>query len=345
YELVDEELDDHIWIDEKIDEKANSYFEVLLAAARNNNTWKIVGRPTYNYETNLVDEAVDTIVIDEYKDIIMVNNTVDSVVDKKVDKGTKAEELTKQDVFVHEHVKIASLIDNERISIKIISYLQCNKFSINSKILKEFVENEVFSSLTELEPLLIEYNENNLTKLVKKNISLNQKPHCVVTYDETTLAANNDKKTEWRPEGEQKLHPKRQSRYIHVSEFLCEPLRHVHLTVKQYLAYSKILNRYVTETLELLAEQLKRTIDVLKIALLSIIFVFGFDNNSNHNAFAKDALVASRMNRTTEENKTGNERKKYLGSIIKRKGLLLVAAEFAVKKYKSHRRISENIVP
>ncbi|CAG8816995.1 18804_t:CDS:2, partial [Dentiscutata erythropus] len=49
YELVDEELDDHIWVDEEIDEKADSYFEVLLAATRNNNTWKIVGRPTYNY--------------------------------------------------------------------------------------------------------------------------------------------------------------------------------------------------------------------------------------------------------------------------------------------------------
>ncbi|CAG8851074.1 2945_t:CDS:1, partial [Racocetra persica] len=45
----DEELDDHIWVDEKIDEKANSYFEVLLAAARNNNSWKVAGRPTYNY--------------------------------------------------------------------------------------------------------------------------------------------------------------------------------------------------------------------------------------------------------------------------------------------------------
>ncbi|CAG8837236.1 19463_t:CDS:2, partial [Racocetra persica] len=117
-------------------------------------------------------------------------------------------------------------------------------------------------------PLLIEYNENDLI-LVKKNISLNQKPHCIIIHDETTLAANDDKKTGWEPGG----------RCIHISEFLYEPLGRVYLTVKQHLAHSEISNRYVTETLEvginhdgywnvqLLAEQLKRTIDVLEIAL------------------------------------------------------------------------------
>ncbi|CAG8829129.1 4313_t:CDS:2, partial [Racocetra persica] len=130
--------------------------------------------------------------------------------------------------------------------------------------------------MAELESLLIEYDENDLT-LVKKNNPLNQKPHCIITHDETTLAANDNKKTGWRP-GE------------------------------QHLAYSKIPNRYVTETLEvgvnhdgywnaqLLAEQLKRTIDVLKIALLGTIFEFAFNNSSSHGAFAEDALVASRMN-------------------------------------------------
>ncbi|CAG8640993.1 11403_t:CDS:2, partial [Dentiscutata heterogama] len=308
----------------------DSYFEVLLAAARNNNTWKIVGRPTYNYaadiavqlmETNLVDEAIDTIVINEYGDTIIVDNTVDSVMEsaeinmnnnkacmkqaiekldnmleknsKQVDKGTKVhlqvalqylclryQDWTKINLSAMiavllgwgayktrciciwgnewlrwqklpkenhgKHVKIASLIDDEIISIKIISYLQYNKFSVNLKILKEFVENEVFLSLewkknvyvdeyeqkdvvqyqqevflpimAELEPLLIEYDKNDLTKL--------------------------------GPEGEQKLCPKGRDRCIHVSEFLCELLEHVYLTVEQHLAHPEIPNRYVTETFE-----------------------------------------------------------------------------------------------
>ncbi|CAG8798110.1 4409_t:CDS:2, partial [Dentiscutata erythropus] len=112
-------------------------------------------------------------------------------------------------------------------------------------------QQEVFlPMMAELEPLIIEYYENDLTKLVKKNIPLNQKPHCVVTHDETTLAANDDKKTGWGPEGEQKLRPKGRGRCIHVSEFLCEPLGRVYLTVEQHLAHPEIPNRYVTETLE-----------------------------------------------------------------------------------------------
>ncbi|CAG8847039.1 10357_t:CDS:1, partial [Racocetra persica] len=46
-------------------------------------------------------------------------------------------------------------------------------------------------------PLLIEYDENYLNKLVEKNIPPNEMPHCVITHDETILAANDDKKTGW----------------------------------------------------------------------------------------------------------------------------------------------------
>ncbi|CAG8850316.1 34471_t:CDS:2, partial [Racocetra persica] len=49
--------------------------------------------------------------------------------------------------------------------------------------------------IANLEPLLIEYDENDLNKLVEKNISPNEMPHCVITHDETTLAANDNKKT------------------------------------------------------------------------------------------------------------------------------------------------------
>ncbi|CAG8744957.1 25561_t:CDS:2, partial [Racocetra persica] len=284
---------------------------------------KVAGRPTYNYDdsertlrrkkaklkkaaqntksitsylsltNSLRFNAINTIVINEDEDTIMVDNTVDSIVEsveinvnddkacikraikeldnmlekdsKQIDKGTKAGELIKQGVFVY----------------------------------------GVMSA--ELEPLLIEYDENDLT-LVKKNIPLNQKPHCIITHDETTLATNDDKKTRWGPEGEQKLHPKRRGRCIYISEFLCEPLGCIHLTVEQHLAHSEISNRYVTETLEvgvnhdgywniqLLAEQLKRTIDVLEIVLPGTIFVFAFDNSSSHGAFVEDALVASKIN-------------------------------------------------
>ncbi|CAG8666019.1 14043_t:CDS:2 [Cetraspora pellucida] len=97
----------------EIDKKADSYFEVLLAAAKNNNFWKVAVAQyiksitsylslinslrfnialtsTYKFlaadaavqlmETNLVDEAVDTIVINKDGDTIIVDNAVDSIV-------------------------------------------------------------------------------------------------------------------------------------------------------------------------------------------------------------------------------------------------------------------------
>ncbi|CAG8834626.1 2220_t:CDS:2, partial [Racocetra persica] len=62
----------------------------------------------------------------------------------------------------------------------------------------------------------------------------------------TTLAANDDEKTGWGPKGEHKLRQKGQSRCIHVSEFLCEPLGRVHLTEEHHAAHSEISKRYVT---------------------------------------------------------------------------------------------------
>ncbi|CAG8744116.1 6676_t:CDS:2 [Dentiscutata erythropus] len=105
--------------------------------------------------------------------------------------------------------------------------------------------------MKKLEPILLEYEDEDLTKLVEKEIPPKVKQHCVITHDETTLSANNDEKMRWGPEGEYKIHPKGQGRGIHVSKFLCEPLGRVHLTEKQHVAHPEIPNHYVTELLEI----------------------------------------------------------------------------------------------
>ncbi|CAG8700070.1 23670_t:CDS:2, partial [Racocetra persica] len=344
YESVDEELDDHIWVDEKIDKKANSYFEVLLAAARNNNSWKVASRPIYNYgdsertlrrkkaelkkaaqntksitfylsltnslkfnvaltfthkflaadvavqlmKTNLVDEAVDTIVIDKDGDTIIVDNAIDSIVEsaeinvnddkayikraieeldnmlekdsKQIDKGTKVRLQAALQYLrlryqgwtkINSSVTIAGSLGWGAYKTRCIRIEK--KTTISERTALEWLKKLGWSYKEWKKDVYVDGHErkdiNNLT-LVKKNISLNQKPHCIITHNETTLAANDNKKTGWGPGGEQKLHPKGQGRYIHVSEFLCEPLGHVYLTVEQHLAHSEIPNRYVTETLE-----------------------------------------------------------------------------------------------
>ncbi|CAG8840027.1 46460_t:CDS:2, partial [Gigaspora margarita] len=128
--------------------------------------------------------------------------------------------------------------------------------------------------MKELEPFLLEYDNKDLTKLVKKNISSEEKRHC-----------------------EYKLRRKGHGRSIHISEFLCEPLGRVHLNEEQHTVYPEIPKWYVTELLEIVQtiKQLERAIDILEIALPDTIFVFEFDNSSSHGAFAKDVLIASKM--------------------------------------------------
>ncbi|CAG8605333.1 1216_t:CDS:2 [Cetraspora pellucida] len=169
-------------------------------------------------------------------------------------------------------------------------------------------DNQIDKDIRELNPVLLEYDDQDLTKLVKKSILPEKKKHCVITYNKTTLAANDDEKTGWGPKGEHKLHQKGQGRCIHISEFLCEPLGQVHLTEEQHAAYPEISKYYIMKLLEigvnyegywnvqLLAKQLEQAIDILEIALPDTILVFGFDNSSSHGAFAEDALIVNRMN-------------------------------------------------
>ncbi|CAG8837489.1 32637_t:CDS:1, partial [Racocetra persica] len=49
YEQINEELNDHMWVDEKIDKRAADYFDILLLAGRNNNVWKTSGRLIVNF--------------------------------------------------------------------------------------------------------------------------------------------------------------------------------------------------------------------------------------------------------------------------------------------------------
>ncbi|CAG8848680.1 11246_t:CDS:1, partial [Racocetra persica] len=49
YEQINEKLNDHMWVDEEIDERAANYFDILLSAGRNNNVWKTSGRPIVNF--------------------------------------------------------------------------------------------------------------------------------------------------------------------------------------------------------------------------------------------------------------------------------------------------------
>ncbi|CAG8737054.1 1890_t:CDS:2, partial [Gigaspora rosea] len=153
-----------------------------------------------------------------------------------------------------------------------MSYLRSHKFSVNLKILKNYVENEVFPSLGiekkqpyarkqhgnglenwdgNLEPLLLEYNDKDLTILIEKDIPPEEKMTCSPSQNPKPL------------------------RYRAVRNW------------PNFEGYWKV---------KMLAKQLEQAIDILEIALPNTIFVFGFNNSTNHGAFTKDALIARRMN-------------------------------------------------
>ncbi|CAG8821010.1 18814_t:CDS:2, partial [Racocetra persica] len=84
--------------------------------------------------------------------------------------------------------KVSSLLDDERISMKVLKERKLYVRKWHRDGLKNWAS-------IELEPVLVEYDDKNLSKFVKKDISSEQKRHCVITHDETTLNANNNKKT------------------------------------------------------------------------------------------------------------------------------------------------------
>ncbi|CAG8513111.1 27820_t:CDS:2 [Dentiscutata erythropus] len=129
-------------------------------------------------------DVLEKIDIDKMTKIWLAIEELDRMLKKdnnQMDKGRR--NLPKDNCG--KFAKVSSLLDDERISMK---------FSVNPKVLKNYVENEVFPSL-ELEPILLKYCDKDLLKLLEKDIPPREKRHCVITHDKTTLSANDNEKT------------------------------------------------------------------------------------------------------------------------------------------------------
>ncbi|CAG8545578.1 11312_t:CDS:2, partial [Scutellospora calospora] len=138
---------------------------------------------------------------------------------------------------------------------------------------------------------------DNLTQQINPVLPKNEKLHILVTHDKT------------RPSSKQPLCPKSLGGSLMVSEFLCDTisrlqLNNIHKELNsQLLSKEQIPNeacciihpnahRDSYWTREDVANQLKnKAIPIFKAMHPNCIAVFAFDNNNNHEAFAKDALV------------------------------------------------------
>lgn len=163
--------------------------------------------------------------------------------------------------------------------------------------------NNVFlPRMSALEPYLIEFDENG--EIPKTYPDGPQK--ILVTHDETTFSANDDKNYHWKKKGVEPLKSKSKGKGLMVSDFLS--------TADGRLRYMDPISGIENEACEIIrfgngknddgywnAEKMVRQVKEKAIPIFQKRFpgkkaVFAFDNSSGHAAFAADALVASRMN-------------------------------------------------
>jgi len=167
----------------------------------------------------------------------------------------------------------------------------------------------------ELRNRMATYEGENLDQVILPVL-----PHGVpeivpVTHDESIFYANDDVVKAWGPADESRLRRKSQGLSIHVSDFLCESIGRLRLSEEdcstnnllpdgERLVYTEACvtmypgtNRDGWWTNKDVVKQVKeRAIPIFERTHPGKVAMFMFDNSCNHNAFADDALVVSRMN-------------------------------------------------
>jgi len=134
------------------------------------------------------------------------------------------------------------------------------------------------------------------------DLSNEERPLVFYTHDESVFYSNDGQRVIWHPKGEMPLRKKGRGRSIMVSEFLSEvdgPLRYIRadgtrLEAREIIYPGKKYDGYWTG--ESVAEQFKKAIAIHKEKFPDYDALWAFDNSSNHNCFAGNALHVGKMN-------------------------------------------------
>ena len=136
----------------------------------------------------------------------------------------------------------------------------------------------------------------------------NEKTHILVIHDECLFYANDDKLIIWAPLGELPLRKKGQDKSIMVSEFLIEIDGRLKLNEDEILLYPEIsveARKFLKPEKNeegwwtanhLLDQVINYAISIFETKYSNSIGIFAFDNSTNHEAMAKDALNINKMN-------------------------------------------------
>jgi hypothetical protein len=159
------------------------------------------------------------------------------------------------------------------------------------------------------------YEGDNMNQVIQPTLLSNVLEIVPITHDESVFYANDGVTKTWGPTGESQLRRKSQGLSIHVSDFLCESVGRLGLSEEEcrineslpsneQLVHTKAcvtiypgINRDGWwKNQDIVNQVVERAIPIFERIHSGKTALFMFDNSSNHNAYADDALVISRMN-------------------------------------------------
>ena len=139
------------------------------------------------------------------------------------------------------------------------------------------------------------------------NLPPQEKPHILVTHNESTFNANDGKQNLRIEEGKQPIRPKGKGKEIMVSDFITAGSRlMVPWTISGELREPGLPRRYATRRPEYSKENclepdppidhaIQIVLPIFQTALPGCITVFTFDSTSNHSCFASEVLRVEKL--------------------------------------------------
>ncbi|CAJ0762844.1 18952_t:CDS:2 [Entrophospora sp. SA101] len=179
------------------------------------------------------------------------------------------------------HTKIECLLDSEDFVDECQKWLQQQKpEGYLPKELKNHIEETVFPKITG--HIKKDYNGDELNEIIEPQLQPGEKEHVLVTHDECHFYANEGQKKIWVQDEEDifdeqlKSNPNIKFRKAHVLHSI---------EADGYWKSEHMIEQLVN-----------RTIPIFEVLHPGCVGVFCFDQSTNHNAMAEDALIVTRMN-------------------------------------------------
>jgi hypothetical protein len=157
-----------------------------------------------------------------------------------------------------------------------------------------------------------------MPKLHESQLEPGEREFVQVTHDECHFYANDGQRRVWTMEDEDILRSKHIGRSIMVSAFLCPCHGLLRLSDEQLQMNPRIEYKetFILRSIQsdgywksdhMLDQLIQRAIPIFEILHPGCVGVFCFDQSTNHNAMAANALIAARMNLSSGGGQPGDE--------------------------------------